>query len=543
MCSSDLWTEKYAEDTEKGTGSWFNEYTAAGSVTLKDKVTVYDDITCYANVNIKNSSVNDIIAWRSLEGLEGASTWAVVAFTPAYGYYKSQENYTTKGSSNTTEYKAIGAVTLDNASAGSISGFAKVTLKNNSTADDIVGGFNSKYTESYTEANDKFSSTYTVKSANNLVAENSVINGDVSGFGTVQLTNSNVGSVSGVIALTEKITDTNYESVAKAAGKFTFTANAKTAASELYTIGNISDFKDVSITGVADVKKNIFIAVEVTGDIAGVNSDVIGTGALTLKNNVLVKGNIENFNKADITNCNVLGRIANTAAVTLNAANVFSGIDSVQKLTIANKCAIDSYNGTDFNDTVTLNKDSVLAVANGLNFGSGIDKFTINGTLILTSAIDFNNIGLENLTGSGVIVADSTVYANTIMQAGSKVKLVNLGNTTAGFRGEKLENADNTAKKAVTADWDATEINVYELDGWLGKGLEIEDTCDWIKFEAWADGEITFNGLGAADTIDVNGTIYTGNATFDIVADTDYKICITRNEDDSVQYYATMQLS
>ena len=591
------YSEKEAEDTEKGTGSWLDEYTAAGSVTLKDNVFVDGDIINYANVNIKNSSANDIIAWESPEGWEGeddATTWAVVEDEkPVYAYYKEQESISADGSIKINEeYKALGAITLDDADAGNISGFAKVTLKNGSeVAGDIIGGLNKKYSASYSGSSDKFSTSLVIKSSNNLTADNSVIYGDVSGFGTVKLTNTTVGNVAGVIAVTK--TDSNnkgYKYDEKIAGSFTFALNAKTAASDWYSIGQkgdegpvgsaVKDFKTVNISGVVDLKKGIFVTAEVKGDIC--NAD-----KLTLKNNVWVRGNIsdcknvnitigqvdgnitfytedtkikssltvndtniyghiEGYTTVTLTDCNVFNGIYNVNSVTLNIADLenSSGVDTVQKLTITNDCEIGYYCGTDSNDTVTINKGALLELADTMDFGDGTkDTLTVNGTLVLNSAIDFNDIGLESLTGSGVIVADDTVYNATSMLTGSKVKFVNLGNTVAGFHGEKAEISDNTAKKAAEADWDYDEEqNCYELDGWLGKGTAIEDTCDWLEFEAWTDGTVEFYCLGEKDTLTVNGS-KVDNFTFEITAGTDYEICITRKENGSVQYYATMQLS
>ena len=83
---------------------------------------------------------------------------------------------------------------------------------------------------------------------------------------------------------------------------------------------------------------------------------------------------------------------------------------------------------------------------------------------------------------------------------------------------------------------------LFILDGWLSKGTEIEDTCDWIKFTAQGNGEVSFFALGEADTLTVNGQKI-NDLTFNVSAGTEYKICVTRNEKDSVQYYATMQLA
>ena len=63
----------------------------------------------------------------------------------------------------------------------------------------------------------------------------------------------------------------------------------------------------------------------------------------------------------------------------------------------------------------------------------------------------------------------------------------------------------------------------------LGKGTEIEDTCDWLKFQAEGNGTMTISGLGENDTVKIGNAVYYGDTTFDIKSGTDYKICISRN--------------
>ena len=565
--TSECITEKETEDNSKGAGSWLDEYSANGSVTLKDNVSA-GNITNFANVTLKNATAGAITAYDfSNVDLGGDPLVA--------GYYKSQESQSADGSYKIEEeVKATGSVSLDNAQANSIKGYAKVTLKNGSTVDgNIISTENYKKTEAYAAAKDKYTDSYKVSLTNTLTAENSYISGNIENFSTVKLVNTNVGRWAAGIDNEE----------GNGTGTFSFTVNAKTATEDFYTIGAnethpegaIVAFKDVTISGVADFKKGNFIGVEVNGAISG-------SGNLTLKNNVLVQGSIYGFQKVTITTAQVndsiscdsdaktsitvsdanisgdiagyktvkytqgdiAGSIFDASDVTLTNTDVIGGVYA-QKLTVNGECEIGYYYGTEENDILTIKKGAFMEVedSEGLYFDEGKDKLVVDGTLLLESALDFNEIGLESLTGSGVIAASRDVYEATTMLEGSKVKFVNLGNTSNGFAGEAAEKADNTAKKAAEADWDMYEgdPNLFILDGWLSKGTDIEDTCDWIKFTAQNDGVVSFFELGEADTLTVNGEQCSG--TFDIVAGTDYKICVTRNEEDSVQYYATMQLS
>ena len=140
------------------------------------------------------------------------------------------------------------------------------------------------------------------------------------------------------------------------------------------------------------------------------------------------------------------------------------------------------------------------------------------------------------IVGSSDVIANCTKWNEDKIKV--KVDFVDLGNTSKNFKGKDAELADNTENNAVEADWDYSS-NCYVLKGCLGRDVDIVDTRDWIKFTADFDGVVNFDGLGASDTIKVNGKAL-DSTRFAVRADLDYTICITRNEENSVSYFATM---
>ena len=552
----------------------YRELKATGSVTLSNNVTVDGNIKNYEKVSITNGCVNgSIIAYEVNDDFFYPNDF----FRSGYAKLEATKNadgiYKFIG-----EAKATGTVTLKDAFVkGNVEGFAKVTLTNSEVHGGIFGGTNGKYTESYSEKTGEEKFDKVIKSSNTLIATNSFIS-EISNFGTVKLTNCNVyDSIYGV-----SIPSNDYEEYNTPTGNFTFAIDSKTATEEMYTIGGIENFSNVKISGFADFKKGKFVTAKVEGNI-------FGNGSLEIKNDVWVNGGLFDFNKVTITtaqidegiyveqwnddgvfaigsatinDATIIGDISgyktvkitdaniggidglNTQGTTATLSNVdiTSGIFGVQKVTFSKGCELGSFTGTDYDDTFTINKGSCVELSSSLYFGKGNDKLVLNGTLVLNESIDFNEIELESISGNGVIAGSSEVIENSDFFDDPKSKIVyaNLGYTSEDFKGKDVELADNTEKKAAVADWDwESEYNCYVLDGWLGKDVDIEDTCDWLKFTAEFDGTVTFNDLGSMDELKVNGTVV-DSFTFDVTKGTSYKICVTRNEEDSTCYVATM---
>ena len=557
----------------------YREFKATGSVTLSNNVTVDGSIANYEKVSITNGYVNgSIIAYEVNDDFFDPIKEIDYDFFRS-GYAKLEATKNADGSYKFIgEAKATGTVTLKDAFVkGNVEGFAKVTLTNSEVHGGIFGGTNGTYTESYSEKTGEEKFDKVIKSSNTLIATNSFIS-EISNFGTVKLTNCNVyDSIYGV-----SIPSNDYEEYNTPTGNFTFAIDSKTATEEMYTIGGIERFSNVKISGFADFKKGKFVTAKVEGNISG-------NGSLEIKNDVWVNGGLFGFNKVTITtaqidegiyvepwnddevcaigsatinDATIIGDISgyktvkitdaniggidglNTQGTTATLSNVdiTSGIFGVQKVTFTKGCELGSFTGTDYDDTFTINKGSCVELSSSLYFGKGNDKLVLNGTLVLNESIDFNEIELESISGNGVIAGSSEVIENSDFFDDPKSKIVyaNLGYTSEDFKGKDVELADNTEKKAAVADWDwESEYNCYVLDGWLGKDVDIEDTCDWLKFTAEFDGTVTFNDLGSMDELKVNGTVV-DSFTFDVTKGTSYKICVTRNEEDSTCYVATM---
>ncbi|MBQ9088786.1 MAG: hypothetical protein IJY46_08425, partial [Lentisphaeria bacterium] len=210
--------------------------------------------------------------------------------------------------------------------------------------------------------------------------------------------------------------------------------------------------------------------------------------------------------------------------VTLENATVGT-IVGMNKVTAAKGFnTLESYTGSDGNDTLTINKNAVLALG-AVDMGAGAkDKFVNNGTLVLTCDFDRSFI-----SGKGEIVAASDVYETLENQNG----VLDLGATAEGFRTTKHENSDDTLKKAVK--WD---LKSGDYTGWLGSWQSGSDNVDFIKFtisKADVDKELSVSGVenftlydkkgNEVDIISAAGT-YTLKLEWDKTESTSYTLAL-----------------
>ena len=294
-----------------------------------------------------------------------------------------------------------------------------------STAGSIALG--NSYTEKYSLKDGEESVTKTFSRAGSLTASDAYC-GNISGFATVKLTDTDAGDIElGIIA---KFTD-NEETI-KAAG--TLTAKNSYA-------GMISGIAKVTLTNskVMDI-------------ISSPDSNDKLSGSVTMT--ASTAGNVENYSTLTLSD------------------SIVSDVSSIAKVTVKKGFnTIDSYTGTSGNDTLTISKNAVLALGNVDMAGGKKDKFVNNGTLVLTCDFDRSFI-----SGKGEIVAASDVFEN--LSDENKSGVLNLGATAEGFRSTKHENSDDSVKKAVK--WD---LKAGDYTGWLGgSDSDVVDLVDCIKF-------------------------------------------------------------
>ena len=112
--------------------------------------------------------------------------------------------------------------------------------------------------------------------------------------------------------------------------------------------------------------------------------------------------------------------------------------------------------------------------------------------------------------------------------------MLNLGNTAENFISSTVELADNTEKKAVK--WDIES----DYNGWLGNGVAVHDTIDFVKFKSKNEGVLEISGFGAADIVSLNGIELDrnaeGNFVVEFAANTNNILKLERNEENSMSY-------
>ncbi|MBQ9088779.1 MAG: hypothetical protein IJY46_08390, partial [Lentisphaeria bacterium] len=287
--------------------------------------------------------------------------------------------------------------------------------------------------------------------------------------------------------------------------------------------GNISGYSTVTLdNGVAGELVNSNVKISNSDKTVGGKDDTIthtttysASGTATLKNGSYVDS-ISGFKTVKLT-ASAVGEIAlgdsytekftlkkgvktpsskktYTGTVTLENASVGSIVDMNKVTASKGFNAIASYTGSDGNDTLTINKNAVLALG-AVDMGAGAkDKFVNNGTLVLTGDFDRSFI-----SGKGEIVAASDVYE--ILSSTSGV--LNLGATAEGFRTTKHENSDDAIKKAVK--WD---LKAGDYTGWLGSWNGGSDNVDYIKFTVSkndVDKELSVSGVEYFTLFDKKG--------------------------------------
>ena len=403
---------------------------------------------------------------------------------------------------------ASGKVTVTNATAGNISGYSTVTLDNGvagelvnsnvkiSKSDKTVGGKDDTITHTTT-----YSASGTATLKNNSEADS------ITGFNTVKITTqSQTGDIERGDAYTEKYSlKDGEESVTK-----TFSRAGSLTASEAYC-GNISGFATVKLTGTDAGDIELGIIAKITDD----EETIKAAGTLTAKNSYA--GMISGIAKVTLTDSKVMdiisspdskdklsgsvtmtgstaGNVENYSTLTLSGS-IVSDVSNVNKVTAKSGFnAIASYTGSDGNDTLTINKNAVLALGT-VDMGAGAkDKFVNNGTLVLTGDFDRSFI-----SGKGEIVAASGVFDDWSEITG----VLNLGATAEGFRSTKHENSDDTLKKAVK--WD---LKAGDYTGWLGSWQSGSDNVDFIKFTIGkndVDKELCVSGVENFTLFDKKG--------------------------------------
>ena len=349
---------------------------------------------------------------------------------------------------------------------------------------------------------------------------NSIDAGDVefSRFATVNVTDGAVvGDIAGGkenISETVKSTLKNGIATKTVTYKQTVTASGKVTVTDA-TAGNISGYSAVTLdNGVAGELVNSNVKISKSDKTVGGKDDTIthtttysASGTATLKNGSYVES-ISGFKTVKLSASTVdeiaLGdsytlkkgvkTFKAAGTVTLENATVGS-IVGMNKVTAAKGFnTLESYTGSDGNDTLTINKNAVLSLGS-LDMGAEAkDKFVNNGTLVLTGDFDRSFI-----SGKGEIVAASDVYETLENKNG----VLDLGATAEGFRTTKHENSDDSVKKAVK--WD---LKAGDYTGWLGSWNGGSDNVDYIKFTVSkndVDKELCVSGVENFTLFDKKG--------------------------------------
>ena len=271
--------------------------------------------------------------------------------------------------------------------------------------------------------------------------------------------------------------------------------------------GSISGYKTVKLTDTV-VAGDIIISA-FAKDENGYKTGKL-TGSVTLLDSIIA-GSVENYSALTLKNSSV-NSVVNTAKVT--ASTKFS--------------CIGSYIGTSGNDTLTIKKGAVLTL-DYADFGEGSkDKLVINGTLVLGKAFDIN---AEAISGKGDIVAADNVWKNLSPEA--QLQVLNLGNTVKNFVSAASEMADNTEKKA--AKWDLKS----DYNGWLGNGVDVDDTVDFIKFKNKQSGTLVISGSGFDVSFNGDDSLKRdaeGNFVIEFAADTNNILKLECRDAGSMSY-------
>ena len=369
------------------------------------------------------------------------------------------------------------------------------------------------------------------------------IEGGIYNYKTVTLTNSDI---EGDFITGGKSSDDFYEDIT-VDGSFTFKLDKTSEYKTYECLADVKYFKTVNVTGYDDraIKTGSFIG----GDVK--NGEKIANGTATFKEDVWVSGidGISGFKTVNLTDTFVEYNIdsfgTKGTVVNMTDSFVYEEITGVQKLNIKKEFnCIGAYTGTDLDDTLTINKNTVLMVGKSIDFADGTkDKLAINGTLLLSE--DFESItNFNSISGSGEIAASGNIISDLGLADANigKVKLLNLGATSQNFVSSKYETGDNTAKKAYECDFDGSN-DVFT--GWLsnnddGSGL-FNDVVDFIKMDdscKIAIYDAATDEIATGITVLVNGIIQSEVTFANMAVREDAVIEIRRNEGQgSLAYY------
>ena len=457
------------------------------------------------------------------------------------------------------KYAANGSVTLKNKStAGNISGYKTVKLEGEaldgkteplkvgaitavSYKDNVYGSYQRKMTNKVSDSTGNsgtMTENITVASAGSVTVFGYDVNGDISGYKTVKLEDVNVaGDIVQGGNYTQKITTVystdskTIDTVTTSKQTGTFKATDVIAQKADNTMGAVIGYNKVELKSskVGDINQD-----RVTKETSRV---ILEDGKVIF--NEVISQTTKISGSVKLTD-SVAGDITNYSSVTLDNSDA-GKLTNVNKVTVKGAYnSMDGFDGTDKNDTITIGKGAVLRVGGTMDFGEGKDKLTIDGTLVLEGNDPNIVAGLENVAGKGIIAADNahfTDVSNSLINSFGGT-LMNLGNTSTGFRGTEFEKADDTKSGAV--EWDG----IAAYDGWLGTGDDIDcnDAVDFIRLVAEKDSalSITMTGWGEGDTVSIADTEYDipadGVITHNIQGGAAYIIEINRKAENSMSY-------
>lgn len=346
-----------------------------------------------------------------------------------------------------------------------------------------------------------------------------VVNGDIDGYGTVTLVNSeiNEGNVTAASSKTE-IKVTYDKGILNQVEKYSdtvigsFSAVNSTIVAEDFG-GSISGFAAVTLANA-----------EVSGDIvAGKSLDTwIGKG----------EGATYGDASEDIEWTHDLRRYA---AGTLKAAYATIG-GAVRFFKTASFAGDNEIHGGIYGvsgdkDAVTIEANSALTVMENAVIGhldeeeeefNVLDALTVNGTLRLAVAdVEELEISVKKAAGKGMIAIQSDDYedvkAYVVERFGSKFDIVNGGDEDAikTIRTRAEEHSDDTQANATSV------VSETKVNGWLSGTDENEmfkDSADWFTFSkekgGWTANDYVVELIGSGDG-NIQAELYNGSTLID----------------------------
>ena len=427
-----------------GTDQLCGNISGAAKVTATDAV--IGDLTQYCIVQ-SDSATRKGAALAEYDGSRYITD--PVEYTSTYGYAVS----------------ASGNATLTRTSAGRIVNFATVKVTGGEIAGALVNPYGSSIATTLKGGVYTFSQTVSSGVQGTFTATDAVINGNVNRFATVNLTNCFLTDADSVIQ----------------------------GGSSIETMNGSGATIDAAIANASANKTSTFAA----------------AGTLTAKATEMGGCVVENYATVNLTDCALNGVTVddgNTAKTTLTLAGnnyIDDDIDDPDAYLVAGYANVTvksgftivggSFLGTVGNDTITVNAKSELAFEGAMDFGTGTDSLTVNGTARIGG--DFDAANLEKLSGSGLLALNdiSAAALRASIDAGTTKLSGKLEIVAAGFepddvlavRTKKEELADNTAATA-------RKLEGIEMNGWLS-GVEdaaaykFADTEDWFNFAVVGD--------------------------------------------------------